>query len=250
MLVALAPFVPLACGSFGSTEEPPEGDAGTTETGVPVRDDGGSADVVTIDDASLSTDARRPPDCPLSTCPDDVEGDDCTDDECDDPEDFSGSGAQVAGGRCMIAQGVGAYADDRPRTDTPSRFVELSFELVAAGSALDTAIAELRMDDPSSPRVTLRLDAGKLRLCSVTSAGTLCSQSINVPTAKRVHLYGLMNHSLATPQVFGVSVDCQEVLRVDVDEAFGAGQLVLAKLGCLDQPCSLTFDNVVLLTRP
>lgn len=248
-LLAVAPLFPLACGSFGASEDPPANDASAPEAG----DGGPNVDVGTIDDAASSTETRTPPVCPILKCTDDVSNDDCTDDGCEGVgNDFTGHGtAQRVGGNCAVPDGTGYFQSERPRTQTPSRFVELAFDLVAASLVANARITELAVDDSSSPRVTLNLESGRLRLCAVTAGSTVCSSSsVGVPIGKRVHLYGTINLSATTPQAFGVSIDCQEVLRLDVTAPFGPGVDILGTVGCLDQTCNLAFDKVTLLTRP
>ena len=250
-LLVFAPLLPLACGSFGASADPETiaeaggGDSGGTDGGM----DGNATSPPTF-----SGDARAPSLCQVVDCPDGLGEPDCIDDSCDSESTAfaMNGGATRTADRCVIPpDATGFFQAVVPRGGTPSRFVELGFDLVAVNVLAQGAIAELRASGAGPVRVILQLEAGKLKLCAVTATGTRCSgEAIDVPVGKRIHFYGTMNGSATTPQSFGASVGCGEVLRVDVPDPFGQGADALATVGCLDDTCEVTVDELLFATPP
>ena len=247
-----APLLPIACGSFGSSPEPVNEDAGSAADDAraessPSPLDDGEAPV-------FDGGGPVPPLCPLIECPSGHPGADCKDDSCA-PEDtdftMSGGATRTDGGTCDLPAGTtGFFERGRPRYDTPAQFVELAFDLLDVDTSASAKIADLSVGGSATPRVSLALAGGRLSLCTTLKNGTSCPSSIDIPKGKRVHFYGVFDRTAGMPQTFGVSVDCSESLRIVVPEKVGDGSSLVGRLGCLDAPCGLVADNPIILTRP
>ena len=251
LLFALSPLLAAACGSFGVTD--PAGEAGDAD----VRADG-AGDVIAVDGAVIdgaASDAghRVPPECPLPSCTSGLPGEDCRDDECapdDNDFDSQGAAARTDAGQCTVLGGTGSFSRTRIRHDTPSRFAEVAFDLVEVETAAVSRIASLGVSGSEAPRVDLTLTGGYLFLCTADGSDESCVLAGTPPIGKRLHLYGVIGIAANVAQSFGVAVGCDELARVAVPAAFGAGTQVLATVGCLDAPCGLVTDNLVVATRP
>ncbi len=252
-LLAVAPFLPLACGSFGTSAVIAPTDGG--EASAPVDDAAGDEGPAALFDGPTPSvgDARVPPECPLRECVDSVPGEDCKDDDCDESEFTITGGAERDNGSCKLAsKTTGYFESDRPRGSTSSRFVELAFDLISVDVGASAVMAQLFVAGSMTPRVELLAAEGALSLCVVTGSIISCAPgNVGLPKERvRLHLYGVIDGTAGARQTFGLRIDCNDVLQVEMGAPFGAGTTIVGRVGCIDAPCAIAADDLVFLTRP
>jgi hypothetical protein len=244
LLIGLPLVCVAACASFTPGAPPAAGNDSGLDGTAPADANGSP-----LDGSTKSEGGRTPPRCNILSCSNMAN---CKDDTCDDV-DFPAVGATTRElGQCKVSAGsTGRFERERVRGTTPEAFVELAFDLVSIDPTAVTAIATLQIREKNDLVVVLAVDNGIMKLCQRTLGGQTCTPPVPLPKSKRPHFYGTVGRASAPLPSFGVSIDCQELLRLDLTQPFAAdGDEVFGAVGCIDAPCTLVTDNLIILTRP